>query len=185
MLDREKATHFTQHVNFIREKHAMIGSWQANHVSAEHTLLKSFLIYIDVSLELLLIVRIEGRPRREGDSFRRNGNGGPGVLRECLLDPEVESVLAIGRSNTGQRHAKLHEIVRQDIAGLSATTATTGTEGRLSGYDACFFCLGISAVGIDDQAYRRVTYDLTLSVAATLAKQSCDDVHLRVGRGHR
>ena len=165
----------------------MIGSWQANHVSAEHALLKSFLIYIDVSLELLLIVRIErGGHDVKVILFGATGMVGQGVLRECLLDPEVDSVLAIGRSNTGQWHAKLHEIVQQDIADLSATTATTGTEGRLSGYDACFFCLGISAVGIDEQAYRRVTYDLTLSVAATLARaQSCDDVHLRVGRGHR
>ncbi len=149
----------------------MIGSWQANHVSAEHGLLKGFPIYIDVSLELLLIVRIErGGHDVKVILFGATGMVGQGVLRECLLDTDVDSVLAIGRSNTGQRHAKLHEIVQQDIADLSATTATTGTEARLSGYDACFFCLGISAVGTDEQAYRRVTYDLTLSVAATLAK---------------
>src|SRR5271154_6813402 len=89
---------------------------------------------------------------------------GQGVLRECLLDPEVESVLAIGRSSTGQQHQKLHEIVQKDLLDLPAT------EGRLSGYDACFFCLGVSSAGMDEQAYRRVTYDLTISVAVTLAK---------------
>lgn len=92
------------------------------------------------------------------------GMVGQGVLRECLLDPEVESVLAIGRSATGQQHKKLHEILHKDLSDLSAI------EGRLSGYDACFFCLGVSAVGMNEQAYRRVTYDLTISAAGTLAK---------------
>ena len=88
---------------------------------------------------------------------------GQGVLRECLLDPEVVSVLAIGRNATGQRHEKLHEIVREDLSDLSAI------EGKLSGYNACFFCLGVSAVGMNEEAYRHVTYDLTISVARTLA----------------
>ncbi len=92
------------------------------------------------------------------------GMVGQGVLRECLLDPEVESVLAIGRNTTGQQHGKLHEIVHKDIADLSAI------EDMLVGYDACFFCLGVSAAGMTEQAYRRVTYDLTMSVAETLAR---------------
>ncbi len=89
---------------------------------------------------------------------------GLGVLRECMLDPEVETVLAIGRNATAQQHEKLHEIVHNDLSDLSAI------EGRLSGYDACFFCLGVSAVGMTEEAYRRVTYDLTISVARTLAR---------------
>jgi uncharacterized protein YbjT (DUF2867 family) len=89
---------------------------------------------------------------------------GQGVLRECLLDPEVETVLAIGRNATVQQHEKLHEIVHNDLSDLSAI------EGKLSGYDACFFCLGVSAVGMNEEAYTRVTYDLTISVAGTLAK---------------
>jgi uncharacterized protein YbjT (DUF2867 family) len=89
---------------------------------------------------------------------------GQGVLRECLLDPEVETVLAIGRNATVQQHEKLHEIVLNNLTDLSST------EGQLSGYDACFFCLGVSAVGMDEQEYRRLTYDLTLSVATTLAR---------------
>jgi hypothetical protein len=79
------------------------------------------------------------------------GMVGRGVLRECLLDPEVESVLTIGRDASLQRHEKLHEIVHQDLSDLSAI------EGKLSGYDACFFCLGVSAAGMNEQAYRRVT----------------------------
>ncbi len=92
------------------------------------------------------------------------GMVGQGVLRECLLDPEVEGVLAIGRNATARQHEKLHEIVHNDLSDLSAI------EGRLSGYDACFFCLGVSAVGMNEEAYRRVTYDLTISVARTLAR---------------
>ena len=106
---------------------------------------------------------------RGGDSvkvilFGATGMVGQGVLRECLLDPGVESVLAIGRNASGQQHHKLHEIVPDDLSNLSPI------EGRLYGYDACFFCLGVSAAGMNEQAYRRVTYDLTISVAGTLAR---------------
>jgi uncharacterized protein YbjT (DUF2867 family) len=89
---------------------------------------------------------------------------GQGALRECLLDPEVEKVFAIERNATAQQHEKLREIVHNDLSDLSAI------EDRLSGYDACFFCLGVSAVGMKEEAYRRITYDLTISVARTLAK---------------
>ena len=94
------------------------------------------------------------------------GMVGQGVLRECLLDPDVESVLAIGRTPTGQQHGKLQEIVQADLSDLSAI------EDKLAGFDACFFCLGVSVAGMTEQAYRRVTYDLTLSTAETLAKRN-------------
>ena len=96
--------------------------------------------------------------------FGATGMVGQGVLRECLLDSEVESILAIGRSSTMQQHEKLREIVLNDLFDLSSI------EGRLTGYDACFFCLGVSAAGMKEEKYRRVTYDLTISVAGTLAK---------------
>jgi len=89
---------------------------------------------------------------------------GQGVLRECLLDPDVESVLAIVRNLSLPQNDKLREIVHQNTSDLSAI------KDRLAGYDACFFCLGVSTVGMEEAAYRRVTYDLTLSVARTLAK---------------
>jgi hypothetical protein len=89
---------------------------------------------------------------------------GQGVLRECLLDPEVESLLAIGRAATGQQHEKLQEIVHEDFCDFSPI------EDTLAGYDACFFCLGVSAMGMSEQAYRRVTYDFTMSAAQTLAR---------------
>jgi uncharacterized protein YbjT (DUF2867 family) len=95
--------------------------------------------------------------------FGATGMVGQGVLRECLLDPEVESVLAVVRNASLPQHYKLREIVHQDVYDLAPI------EGRLSGYDACFFCLGVSSVGMKEEAYRRVTYDLTVSVARTLA----------------
>jgi uncharacterized protein YbjT (DUF2867 family) len=88
---------------------------------------------------------------------------GQGALRECLLDPGVESVLSIGRSAIGQKHEKLREIVHQNIADL------TSIQDQLRGYDACFFCLGVSSAGMKEEDYRRVTYDLTLGAARTLA----------------
>jgi uncharacterized protein YbjT (DUF2867 family) len=88
---------------------------------------------------------------------------GQGVLRECLLDPGVEKVLSIGRSATGQQHAKLREIVHKDVADLAPI------EDDLRGYDACFFTLGVSSAGMKEADYRRITYDLTLGAARTLA----------------
>lgn len=94
--------------------------------------------------------------------FGATGMVGQGVLRECLLAGDVDSVLAIGRTATGQQHAKLQEIVRSDLFDLSPI------EARLSSFDACFFCLGVSAAGMSEQDYRRVTYELTTSVAKIL-----------------
>jgi uncharacterized protein YbjT (DUF2867 family) len=96
--------------------------------------------------------------------FGATGMVGQGVLRECLLDPDVDSVLAVVRNASLPQHDKLREIVHQDASDLAAI------EDRLSGYDACFFCLGVSSVGMKEEAYRLVTYDLTVSVAKTLAK---------------
>jgi uncharacterized protein YbjT (DUF2867 family) len=96
--------------------------------------------------------------------FGATGMVGQGVLRECLLDPDVESVLAVVRNASLPQHDKLREIEHHDVYDLVAI------ENRLSGYDACFFCLGVSSVGMKEEAYRRVTYDLTVSVARTLAK---------------
>lgn len=98
--------------------------------------------------------------------FGATGMVGQGVLRECLLDPGVQRVLAVGRSSTGQRDEKLRELVRPDVADLSDLDAD------LTGFDACFFCLGVSAVGMTEADYSRVTYDLTLRVAQTLARLS-------------
>jgi uncharacterized protein YbjT (DUF2867 family) len=96
--------------------------------------------------------------------FGATGMVGQGVLRECLLDPDVEALTAIGRRATGTAHPKLSELVRQDLLDYSAV------ENQLSGFDACFFCLGVSSVGLSKSAYRRVTYDITLAAAETLVR---------------
>jgi uncharacterized protein YbjT (DUF2867 family) len=96
--------------------------------------------------------------------FGATGMVGQGVLRECLLDPGVQSVLSIGRGTTGQQHAKLREIVHKDFLDFSAL------EAELSGLDACFFCLGVSSAGMTEEDYHRVTYDFTLAAARTLAR---------------
>jgi len=95
--------------------------------------------------------------------FGATGMVGQGVLRECLLDPIVQRVLSVGRSATGQQHEKLRELVLPDLSNLSSAASD------LSGYDACFFCLGVSSAGMNERDYRRVTYDLTLGAARTLA----------------
>ena len=96
--------------------------------------------------------------------FGATGMVGQGVLRECLIDAEVESVLAVVRNASLPPSGKLREIVHQDVYDLAAI------EDRLTGYDACFFCLGVSSVGMQEETYRRVTYELTVSVAKTLAR---------------
>ncbi len=96
--------------------------------------------------------------------FGATGMIGQGVLRECLRDPDVEKVLAVGRRETGLRNEKLREVVHQDFL------AFTSIEPELSGYDACFFCLGVSSAGMSEDAYRRVTYDVTMAAARTLSR---------------
>jgi uncharacterized protein YbjT (DUF2867 family) len=95
--------------------------------------------------------------------FGATGMVGQGVLRECLLDSGVESVVSIGRGLTGQQHAKLHELVHNNFLDFSAI------EGQLSGFDACFFCLGVSSAGMTEEQYTRVTYGFTMAAARVLA----------------
>ncbi len=94
--------------------------------------------------------------------FGATGMIGQGVLRECLLDHEIDRVTVVGRSTTGKTDKKLREIIHQDF--LSVSTI----ESDLFGYDACFFCLGVSSVGMNEEEYRKITYDITMSVARTL-----------------
>ena len=100
--------------------------------------------------------------------FGATGMIGQGVLRECLLDPAVTAVLTVGRSPTGKQHAKLREISHPDLTDLTAI------QDDLRGYDACFFCLGVSSAGMSQDAYRRVTYDYTMAAARVFAAQDPD-----------
>jgi uncharacterized protein YbjT (DUF2867 family) len=97
--------------------------------------------------------------------FGATGMVGQGVLRECLNDPRVEQVTTVVRAPTGQRpHPKLSELVLSDFLRIDARA------GQLAGFDACFFCVGVTAAGLSEASYRRMTYDLTLAVAGLLAR---------------
>lgn len=97
--------------------------------------------------------------------FGATGMVGQSVLRECLRDDSIESVLVVGRSSTGLRHPKLREVVQRDLFDLAAVA-----DAALRGYDACLFCLGVSAAGMSEADYTRLTYDLTLGWARVLAR---------------
>jgi hypothetical protein len=92
------------------------------------------------------------------------GMVGEGVLHECLHSPAIASVLIINRKPVGISHPKLKEIIHSDFYDLSPI------ESQLSGYDACFFCLGVTSVGLKEDAYTKLTYTLTMHVAETLSK---------------
>lgn len=92
--------------------------------------------------------------------FGATGMVGRGVLRECLLDSGVTEVLSVARGKSGQKHDKLRELLRKDLFEVA----------DLEGYDACFFCLGVSSVGMSEADYTHLTYDLTLGWARALAR---------------
>jgi uncharacterized protein YbjT (DUF2867 family) len=96
--------------------------------------------------------------------FGATGMVGQSVLRECLCDPDICSVMAIGRTVSGVRHEKLREIVQADLWHYAAI------ESELTGFDACFFCLGVSSAGMREAEYAHLTYDLTLAAAGTLCR---------------
>jgi uncharacterized protein YbjT (DUF2867 family) len=98
--------------------------------------------------------------------FGATGMVGQGVLRECLEDAGVEQVLAVTRSPTGKQHPKLTELLHQDFTDFTAVAL------KFAGYDACFFCLGVSSAGMKEADYRKVTYDYTLAAAQVLVKAS-------------
>lgn len=96
------------------------------------------------------------------------GMVGEGVLHECLLHPDVKEVLVINRKPCGVQHPKLKEIIHDNFYDMLPIAT------KLHGYNACYFCLGVSSVGMKEAAYKRVTYDLTMEVARTLAALNSD-----------
>lgn len=98
--------------------------------------------------------------------FGATGMIGSGVLLECLEDPGVESVLAVGRRSSGRSHPKLSELIHADLFDLETVV------DRLAGYDACFYCLGVSSAGMSEAEYRRITYDLTVAVMDVMVAAS-------------
>jgi uncharacterized protein YbjT (DUF2867 family) len=96
--------------------------------------------------------------------FGATGMVGQGVLRECLLDPDVAAVQTVGRSATNARHPKLRDLVHQDLWNYASI------ETSLSNFNACFFCLGVSSGEVTAHDYQRITYDLTLAAAEVLSR---------------
>jgi len=96
--------------------------------------------------------------------FGATGMVGEGVLHECLKHPDIESVLVINRRSCGVNHGKLKEIIHKDFLDLSPI------ENELAGYNASYFCMGVSSIGKKEEEYTRLTYDLTMHVANTLVK---------------
>ncbi len=89
---------------------------------------------------------------------------GQGVLRECLLDSSVQLVKTVGRTPSGVQNAKLREVLLKDLWNYSSV------EAELTGFDACFFSLGVSSAGMEESAYERVTYGITIAAAETLSR---------------
>lgn len=92
------------------------------------------------------------------------GMVGEGVMQRCLDNPLVEKILVISRKPNGHTHPKLVELIHQDFTDLTRVVE------QVTGYDACFFCAGISSVGVSKEQYEKITYGLTLAFASTLAK---------------
>ncbi len=106
--------------------------------------------------------------------FGATGMVGQGVLRECLLDADVESVLTLVRSSTGQEHEKLRELVHDDYSDFSKISDS------LTGRDACFFCLGVSSAGMNEEDYKKITFDFTLAAARALLERNPNMVFIYV-----
>ncbi len=100
--------------------------------------------------------------------FGATGMVGEGVLHEALKHPDVESVLVIGKRSCKGQHAKLKELIHTDFFDYSSI------EEQLKGYQACFFCLGVSSIGLSEAQYTRLTFDLTMAAAGTLSRLNPD-----------
>jgi uncharacterized protein YbjT (DUF2867 family) len=96
--------------------------------------------------------------------FGATGMIGQGVLRQCLRDPDVALVKAVGRSATGAEHPRLRDVVHRDVRDFSAI------DPELRAIDACFFCLGVTSAGMTETDYERITYDIPVAAASTLVR---------------
>jgi uncharacterized protein YbjT (DUF2867 family) len=98
--------------------------------------------------------------------FGASGMVGQGVLRECVLSPDVAKILVVGRKASGETRDKVEELVHADFEDFS------GVAGELTGYDACFWCLGVTSAGMTEAEYTRVTYTYTMAAARVLAEKN-------------
>lgn len=120
-----------------------------------------------------------GKSRNQNNVIITGTTGmvGEGVLIRCLNSTEIDSVLVINRKPCGYTHPKLKEIIHLDFFNFAPI------EAQLSGYNACFFCLGITSVGADDDTYYKMTYTLTMHIAETLSKLNKDMTFCYVSGG--
>ncbi|MCX2495589.1 epimerase [Pedobacter sp. PF22-3] len=120
-----------------------------------------------------------GKTRNQHNIIITGATGmvGEGVLMQCLNSPEIDHILVINRKPCAYIHPKLKEIIYSDFFDFSAI------ESQLSGYNACFFCLGITSVGVDEETYYKMTYTLTMHVAQTLSKLNSDMTFCYVSGG--
>ncbi|WP_293788697.1 NAD-dependent epimerase/dehydratase family protein [uncultured Pedobacter sp.] len=120
-----------------------------------------------------------GKTRNQHNIIITGATGmvGEGVLMQCLNSLEIDHILVINRKPCGYAHPKLKEIIHADFFDFSAI------ENQLSGYTACFFCLGISSIGVDQETYYKMTYTLTMHVAQTLSKLNSDMTFCYVSGG--
>lgn len=110
--------------------------------------------------------------------FGATGMVGQSVLLECLDSKDVGKVLLINRRQVSIKHEKLREVIHQDFSDFSSLI------NEFSGYNACYFCLGVSAVGLSEEEYTKTTYDLTISVAEAIKKTGVDFTFVYVsGKG--
>ncbi len=106
------------------------------------------------------------------------GMVGKGVLLECLDHEVIDEVLVIGRNSIGFEHPKLKEMIQKDFTDFS------NVKDQLAGYDACYFCLGISAAGLNEEQYKKITYDFTLALASPLLELNSEMTFIYVsGQG--
>lgn len=106
------------------------------------------------------------------------GMVGEGVLLECLENPNISEVLSVSRKPSGKTHAKLKEYLVPDFLGIDINNE------NLKGYDACFFCAGISSVGMNEEDYTKITYDTTLHFAKVLLNLNPEMVFNYVSGAH-
>ena len=102
------------------------------------------------------------------------GMVGKGVLLECLESPKIEEVLVINRSTLGMQHPKLKEILLSDFLQIA------NEKDQLAGYDACYYCMGVSALGLSEETYTKITYDATKAFADVLHELNPDMVFIYV-----
>ncbi|RPI45698.1 MAG: epimerase [Bacteroidetes bacterium] len=96
--------------------------------------------------------------------FGASGMVGGGVLRVCLNDPNVDSVLSVGGVTFKMKHQKLHELVVPDLFDLNHV------QSEMAGFDACFYSIGVSSVGMSEETYRQLTFDLTIRIAGMVGE---------------